>query len=408
MGAITSDPLFSTPAVPVRVIDGAYSISGNGHRLVAQPVPQVAINFNYGVLNTELMKTTTASGGTVTQAASMAVLQTGTNAAGSAQLESVGALRYLSGTPNHASFSTVFATPVAGSLQEAGLADLNDGYLLQMVGVTPTFTRRSGGVDTGFPRAGWYDRLDGTGPSRVKIDFTKLNVWKISFLWHGGGPIVLFVLDPGTRLYVSVCIVAYPNTAIVPSCLDPILPLHLRVLNQGNTTNVQMSCGSMSGYTDGHDGTGIIPTLGVRTGTNATATVTTENAVVSVKNKATNVYGGTNTNRTRVRLMSVSIQYAGAAGQTATFRIVKGTTLGGSPSFADIDANTSALQKDTAGTTLTGGRELFARKLNGGNSETFDMSQQNITINPGEVFTFSALATASAACFFATSWLELP
>jgi len=42
-------------------------------------------------------------------------------------------------------------------------------------------------VDTRIPQSEWDDRLDGTGPSRYKIDLTRMQMFYIDYSWYGAG-----------------------------------------------------------------------------------------------------------------------------------------------------------------------------------------------------------------------------
>lgn len=100
-------------------------------------------------------------------------------------------------------------------------------------------------------------------------------------------------------------------------------------------------------------------------------------------------------------------------------RIVKGTTLGGSPSFAPqtsafgttadggvtITSGASVSSRDTAGTTLTNGIPIFAMPVGAGGF-TLDMTPFDIFVLPGEVLTIAMGSSSSATCSVATSWNE--
>ena len=78
----------------VRPVFPAEAYGAFGGQRVVHEIPEVTLNFHYNV-NSALVATTVANGGTVTQASSKAVLQTTANVAGSAKLESRAAVRYL-------------------------------------------------------------------------------------------------------------------------------------------------------------------------------------------------------------------------------------------------------------------------------------------------------------------------
>ena len=371
--------------------------------------PIICLNFNYAI-NSYFTTTTTANAGTVTQANSSAVLQTGTNAAGSAVLESKAACRYNAGEGVYASFSAAFTTGVANSRQAIGLGDANDGIFFGYSGTTFGVFRRSGGSDTFVAQSSWngVDKFDGTGPSGVTLDPTKLNVFKIQLSWHGSGPIIYSIYNPADGQIVKVHTILYGNTATVPSMANPTLPLRAETINSGSTTNLTVKTSSMGAYIEGDAGIGSPPLIGAPASkSNTKATSTTEGNVLTLKNLATNVLGGTNTNRTRIRITSLSLQNTSGA-QDISVRLVLNTTLGGSPSYTNFDTNTSVAATDTAGTTLTGGREIFNARIGTGNNLYIELRNLDLQINPGDILTVAATsASATPTVYAALTWLEL-
>lgn len=81
-------------------------------------------------------------------------------------------------------------------------------------------------------------------------------------------------------------------------------------------------------------------------------TVTTRRAVLSIRPAAT---FNSITNRSRIDPVTVSI-YTDAA---IYYEVIRGGTLGGSPSWASAGSN-SAVEKDVAGTTVTNGDVVAA------------------------------------------------
>ena len=72
-----------------------------------------------------------------------------------------------------------------------------------------------------------------------------------------------------------------------------------------------------------------------------------------------------------------------------TFRLWENATLGGSPSYTDISANTSVISQDTAGTTVTGGKLLWVGGAGKDNGQSVDLTSLGIKMRPGSTYTFS-------------------
>lgn len=72
---------------------------------------------------------------------------------------------------------------------------IQDGYLLRNANGTIEFVKVSSvtgtPVETTIARAAWDDPMDGTGPSGVTLDFSKVQMVEISHAWYGAGTATL-------------------------------------------------------------------------------------------------------------------------------------------------------------------------------------------------------------------------
>lgn len=405
----TGDPGWGDLGTVVRPVFPTANLSASGELEVEEPTPVNAVSFVYNV-NTALVTPVLAAAGTVYQANAMAVLATSSGTTDSAQLETLYASRYVAGIGSRGTFSAMFSPCIPNSQQEVGKLTSQNGYGFGCSSVTGGFgvLRRSGGTDYWTAQSAWnVDTLSGSGQCAFKLNPSALNVYRVSYLWHGAGPISYWVSN-GQRW----CLVHVTNWvasgATQPHSLNPYLPLHARVYSTGTTTPLSISIGSMGDFIEGRDPTGSLPVLGIISSAyNVKDAGATETALISFKNKAANVYGGTNTNTVRVKLMSISL---GATATAPTFRVLRNTTLGGTPSFSDLSTLTSVLQTDTAGTTVSGGTELYSGVVQTGTNREVDMSGYNIYLNPGDVITIDAAASGSVppGAFASARWLEMP
>jgi len=88
-------------------------------------------------------------------------------------------------------------------------------------------------------------------------------------------------------------------------------------------------------------------------------------------------------------------------------RLVKNATIGGSPSWADIDATDSIVEIDTAG-TISGGKELVTFPLAGKNDRGGDsLVPFDIIIGPNETVTMTGSSANSATINGSLLWKEL-
>ncbi|MCL5460010.1 hypothetical protein M3M33_15345, partial [Loigolactobacillus coryniformis] len=61
---------------------------------------------------------------------------------------------------------------------------------------------RNGSNTIDIPRSTWYDKLDGTGPSGMTINFANFNVYAFDFLYLGGTALRMFVSFNGENILV--------------------------------------------------------------------------------------------------------------------------------------------------------------------------------------------------------------
>lgn len=372
-----------------------------GDLVIVSLTPVIALSFNYNI-NSYFVVTGTAGGGTVTQSASLAVLQTSAANTGSAQLESRKAVRYTPGQGVTARFTSIFSRGQPNSIQEIGVGDTNNGFFFMFSGSQFGVCRRQSGSDEFIPQSLWNgdDRFDGTGPSRAQIDFTLGNVYQIRYQWLGFGAIKFFMEHPFTGELARVHTLLYANENTLPSVQFPSLPLHARVANSGNLTNITLKTPSLGVYVNGFSSA-----EGAPGSSGSSKTVSTEAAIVTLQNKAT--FQGV-PNRARIKVMGVSTaDRAKAGGDEARFRLIQNTTLGGSPSFIDFDTNTSIAAVDASGTTVAGGREIWRTLQNAATSQYVDLSDLELRINPGEQVTVSSLSLGAGVAVDASiTWRE--
>lgn len=388
--------------------------SAFGEQVVIELSPQWQQSFEYTVSNTDLNENIVTGSGTVTQATALAVVSTGTTTASEARLKSTHHARYKAGLGGIARFSARFTTGVAGTFQYAGLVDehsgvgaeFENGYAIGFNGVTPTVTRFQNDAPFDVVQNDWDDPLDGSGLSGVTMDFTKLNVFYIQFQYLGAGPIYFWTEDPDTGVPFRFHTIKYANANDTPSTYNPNYHMTLYADNQATTSDLIVYCASYGYFVEG-------PTELVEfhqpqntTSTQVKTTVTTEVAIVTIRNKAT--YAG------KVNYIDLIIERLGAsleassANNLGTARAVKNATLGGTPAWNDINTTNSIVEMDIAGTTVTGGKELFSIELAGKN----DKANENVipfkfVIHPGETVTISALSANSATVKASQLWKEL-
>lgn len=370
-----------------------------GEMEVAETRIAAVAQFPYNIINTRLYTSTTNGSGTVTASSNMAQIASGAATSSDAKLETIRTLRYLPGRGGIVRFTCIFGTPAAGNTQIIGLGDDNDGFFFGYNGTSFGVMRRSGGTDTWVAESDWLSKKlvtsDATGPT---IDTTKGNVYQIEYQWLGFGAIRFYIENPDSGLFELVHQIDYANRNTSPSIENPTLPLMVESANTTNDTSVIMKTPSMMA---GVQGDPCSP--GIRWSTDGKkTTVTTKVAILTIRNKTT--YQSA-TNRVPVKPDVITVATDGT--KTVTFRVILNTTLGGSPSYTDINADNSVVDVDTAGTTTTGGIEVLNFQLGKADSDKFFISDLLLGLNPGDTLTITAESSANTDVAASIGWLEM-
>ncbi len=384
-----------------------------GDLRVAQLSPVFQGTFEYTVDNTELNVNTVANGGTVTQASAMAVVGTSTTTASTALLRSRQHARYRAGLGGLSRFTALFTSPVAATEQYIGLADevgssaaFKNGFMVGYDGTTFGFHRFQNDVKTTTALASWTDPLDGTGPSGMTLDQTKLNVFFIQFEYLGAGPINIYMQDDDSPDLVLVHTENYSNANVTPSVHNPNFFHTMWVNNAGTTSDLILKGASYAFFIEGHTELTELHQPQFVSGIQEQTTVTTEVAIFTIRNKATYA---SKTNFIDILLLvaRASIE-ATSANNLGNVRLVKNATLGGAPSYSDISTSDSVVEIDTAGTTVTGGKDFGGGLLAGKNDALrVELVPLKVILNPGDTLTVAGASANSATMDAILTWREL-
>jgi hypothetical protein len=167
-------------------------------------------DLEYGLQSTR-WETITGSSGTVTHlpnqgGALLAVPAATTGAYAIRQTKRY--FRYQSGKQQYSSAAALFSFPDAGVINRVGMFDDCNGLFFEQnyadvnttvtaagnqvnpngISVVKRSTVSSGVVDTKIKKEDWnVDKMDGTGPSAINLDFSKLQMFSIQFAWYGAG-----------------------------------------------------------------------------------------------------------------------------------------------------------------------------------------------------------------------------
>ena len=264
-------------------------------------------------------------------------------------------------------------------------------FIPLVTGIAPT--------ETFTTQANWnVDTFDGNGASGITLDPTKGNVYQIKYQWLGFGNIKFFIENPNTGNFQLVHQIKYSNNNIIPSIVNPTLPLFASVTNTTNTSNLTLKSSSIGGYIEGRD-----EELGLFKGTSVdtVAVAATEIPLLSIKNKF-----AYQSQRNRIRIKIGLLTISNDA-KNVIIRVRRNPDLTAA-SFSDVDTNTSVVSEDTTASAISGGEELFAFALNKNESKDIDLSSLDFKLNPGDVFTITGQSEAAGTTTsVGINWKEL-
>jgi hypothetical protein len=159
---------------------------------------------------------------------------------------------YIPGTTNLAYISFTLAASKSNLQQMVGLFDDSNGIFFRRNGTISEMVIRKGGVDTQVvAQSSWnVDRLDGTGPSGIDINFGNSLIFVLDYQWLGVGR-VRVGFNVGGRIYY-VHYFSHVNALSEPYMYQPSLPARWEIRNTGVTdSSSSLMCICYGVYVEG-------------------------------------------------------------------------------------------------------------------------------------------------------------
>ena len=176
-----------------------------------------------------------------------------------------------------------------GIITRMGYFDDNNGLFLECNAGTINLVRRTyvtgAAVDNTIPQSSWnLDAMDGNGPSKITLDFTKTQIFMMDFEWLGVGRVRFGFNVEGVTYYVHELSAANNLTTVYMS--TPNLPLRYQIINDGTGAASSINCICSAVISEG--GREEVATNGyISTGNTAiTATKNITNAIVAARLKS--------------------------------------------------------------------------------------------------------------------------
>lgn len=258
-----------------------------------------------------------------------------------------------------------------------------------------TLENGSAGNDEWVYQTDWnMDRLDGTGPSKMILDPTKLNVFQIDFRWLGAGIIRWSIEDEATGNLIPFHILHYVNKNIKPHVSNPSLRVGYGVINAapavGSNTDVIVKGASMMGAIQGK----IANNRTTRAVSNElnNLSATDVHHVISLKNDRINEDGTSGKlNQREVILQTLAVGALTNAGNLATFYIYKGAAItDGAATPADVNFQWTISTGNASSAITTGeykansGELVTCAIVSANSSDNIDMTPYRVILAPLE------------------------
>jgi hypothetical protein len=388
---ITTSSYFNR--VSIEKLNASADAYGTLMGVVMTPIAQADFNYN---INSELFTTSSLSGTLTTLSGNVEVTCSGSSGA-FAQLATKHYVRIRPGQGAGTRFSAQFSQAGNGT-QIYGWGSATDGYFVGVTGSSFAVLHRSHGIETWTTSSDFnIDALDGSGSSGMILDAGKGNVYDIQAQWLGYGSITFNIVNPNTGRFMPFHRIKYANENVVPSTRFNSEKVFARVdgVNGGNPVTIKGA--SLLTYVEGEPQfTG--PRFAVA---NSKTSITTETNIITLQNKST---FHSLTNKIAIKLKSLA--YAVEGTKPAIIKIYRNATLGGTPSYTDVNVQNSVVSYDTAGTTVSGGSLIVSYAVGKSSSDVVYGDDLDLWVYPGETLTISAQSAANTDASVSVSWIE--
>lgn len=248
------------------------------------------------------------------------------------------------------------------------------------------------------------DPLDGTGPSGITLDHSKLNVFQISFRWLGAGEIRFAMENPENGDLMFFHHIHYSNRNTDVHLDNPSFKIGYIAANLtlGTVENVRVIGASILGAIEG-----VTPILGLTNAITSDRKTTlgsnTLHHILSVKNRLTFV--------NKINLRSMNLNEVGIAFQgndPLEFFVFFNQATSVPLQWISADGGeSSALYSTTTATILSSTAPAVAYVLPAGGSANFDISNFNIRIPPNNYVSIGVRSAQSISSILGSAiWSE--
>lgn len=369
----------------------------------------IALYFQY-TLPLELLDVSNLNGNsTLTQGSAMMKLEASADTTVTSTISSKKSVNYSPGHEIMTMFTAMFPTAGASSSGGAyydryiGMFNATNGFGIGERKGTFGIQYLKNGTSTFIPQTSFnLDQLDGTGQSGMIIDWSKLNIFYISFGWLGAAPIEFGVADEGGN-WVTFHHIRYPNLQTSPSIHNPSLPIAMSVSKSNSDTGLlSIQTASWDATITGHE-------QAIRTHTTTRNTVTVDGntlvPILTLRNRTTFV-GKASTARMRILFLNFAAQ--DTTNKLIRVQLLKEATLD-STNYSNINDLHSIAEVDTSATSFSEtGTLIFQASTQNGSELWLKSNGLNVELYPGETLSIGAAeeGTGTATTDFSITWEE--
>jgi len=211
---------------------------------------------------------------------------------------------------------------------------------------------KSAGIGSGeskITQANWnLDKMDGTGPSKINVDWAKTQIFVIDFQWLGVGRIRLGLDIDGVLYYVHEFLNA--NIKLAVYLTSPNLPLRYELRSTGGSSNLMQICSSVQ--REGGLSTSAEQASAVLSGQIGSLGNSTDYALLGLSLRSTAL---------SVTALIKSISISSGSTQDFEYFLAINPTIAGTFTFNNTGANATTFAVGSASNTISSrGTVIFA------------------------------------------------
>jgi len=274
---------------------------------------------------------------------------------------------YQAGKSHMILITTNFNGGNAGNIKEVGYFDDENGIFYRLNGTTMNIVCRSsvsGGIaDTVVAQDSWnVDKMDGTGPSGITLDWTKTQILFFDLEWLGVGRVRCGVVIDGIIYMTHQFLNA--NNLTLPYMTTPNLPIRYSIENGGSGPADDLVCICASVASEaGHDPVGM--TRGIFSNDSLSGLANTAAyPLISMRLKSTHL---------DAVLQILGLSAVSSSQESRVFRVsvlLNGTITNPTAWGGLADSSVEVMLPTTTGTTIANGTVLASFVVSGRESIT--------------------------------------